>query len=153
MIELIAVIIIASILGGFFIQPLVTSPKTTNLYAERDRLLSDIRYAQSLAMFSNQRYRLDFSQSNQYRILDSSGNAINYLAAGGQNIALQSGTTLSTNTAGKYLVFSGLGVPAISSSATADGSNTNSSTNVSLSHGGTTLSVSVLAQTGYASAS
>lgn len=119
LIELILVIIIASILAALVMQPKMNKD-IVGLDTQVQRLLGDVRYVQALSLYSNQCYRLDFSHSSYYQILDSTGNPISYAPVGGVLITLDSGTMLTTNNSNRYLIFDGLGVPY--ASATANGS-------------------------------
>ena len=150
-VELAATILVISIVGAAVITPLVYDAGRLKLDAEAKRMLTDVRYVQSLSMFRNARYRLDLSNASSYRILTSSGGTFNYMAAGGTTINLQANTTLSFSSGDKYLVFSGLGVPAVSSSSSGSGSAIGSAVTITLTKNGISETVTVQPITGLAS--
>lgn len=152
-IELTAVIVIMGIIGAAVISPLVYDTGHMKLEGEAKRLLADIRYTQSLSMFRNARYRLNFSNSSaggSYSILTSNGGSYNYFAAGGTTIQLEPGTSLAINSTSNYLVFNGLGVPSLSSSSAGSGSATTSNTVITLTHNGKTKTITITPGTGLA---
>ncbi len=81
------------------------------LNAQSERLVSDIRYTQFLAMTLNTRYRLNFA-STSYSFSDLSGTAIIHPAYGSSSVSLLSNTTLSApGYTNGYVVFDRDGVP------------------------------------------
>jgi prepilin-type N-terminal cleavage/methylation domain-containing protein len=147
MVELIIVIVIASILAALALSPKLDLQPTT-LDTETKRLLGDVRYVQALSMFSNSRYRLDFSQAGYYRILDNMGSAISYYPASGTQIHLDSESSLSTNSSSKYLVFNGLGVPYASASSSGAGSATSSDYVITITNNSGSETVTIRPETG-----
>ena len=61
-IELSVIIIILGIVAAVLIKPVTYDTGTMTVDAEAKRLLADLRFTQSLSMFRNERYRLDFIQ-------------------------------------------------------------------------------------------
>ena len=154
LVELVAVIVVMGIVGAAFVAPLIYDTGHMKLEGEAKRLLADVRYTQSLSMFRNARYRLDFSNSNCpqnyncYAILTPAGGSFNYFASGGTKIKLESGTTLSVSSTSKYLVFDGLGAPALSSNNSGSGGAATSNTIITLTHNGRSKTVTVTPVTG-----
>ncbi len=152
-VELTAIIVVIGIVSAAAITPLVYDSGRVKLDAEAKRLLTDVRYVQSLSMFRNARYRLDLkSNVGSYRILNASGGNYDYLAAGGTAIYLEPNTSFSPapNT---YLVFSGLGEPALSSTSNGSGTPITTPYTLTLSQNGSTETVTIQPYTGLASSS
>lgn len=152
-VELTATIVVISIIGAVVVAPLAYDSDRVKLDAEVKRLLTDVRYVQSLSMFRNARYRLDLkSSAGSYRILTPSGGTYNYLAAGGTTVHLEPNTSFSPapNT---YLVFNGLGEPALSNTSNGNGTPITSTYTLTLSQHGSTETVTILPYTGLVSSS
>lgn len=144
-------VVVLSIVTAVLIKPANYDTGTMTVDAEAKRLLADVRFVQSLSMFRNQRFRLDLSNSSQYRILTGLGTAYNYFAAGGTTVSLNSGTTLSFSATNKYLVFTGLGIPAVSSSSSGVGSDISSVETITLTNSGHSETITIYPYTGLAS--
>lgn len=127
-IELVMVIVLISIVA-VYAAPRLSNVTDTKAGAFVDKLRADIRYAQNLAMTTNQRYRVYFNGSggsapaNGYSVVnnvtagiapdpDGSGNLIVTLNSGDY-----AGITVSTP-AGGYIEFNALGVPTAAAAIT-----------------------------------
>lgn len=118
-----------------------------NLGAQANQLASDIRYTQSLAMTSGQRYYLIKQSSNTYQILNASGSPIT-LAFGGTTMTLNSGITFGTltNLPNSLIAFDGKGTPYTTS--TSPGTILASTATMPLVSGSTTKTISITPETG-----
>jgi prepilin-type N-terminal cleavage/methylation domain-containing protein len=145
LIELTIVIVIVAILA--VIAMIAWPGQGINASAQAERLASDIRYVQNLAMTKHQRYRINFS-SSQYTLTDNASNGVIHPTTGSSVVSLPSGMSLSTSgLSNGYIEFESNGRPysapttALSSAAT-----------ITISTSTTADTVSVAAQTGKVSA-
>lgn len=112
--ELVIVIFITTILAIAFFN----SPTTATLDAnsEAQRLASELRYVQLLAMTQETRYRVNFINTTQYTLTQLNGTtAISHAGLrGGNTITLSPSFNLSTsNLPNNYIVFGTSGEPYI----------------------------------------
>ena len=107
LVELVSVLLLTAILAAVAMNQWPGAG--INLAAQADRLQSDIRYAQSLAMNRGQRYRLNLA-ADHYWISDAGGSVTVALpGSGAAVVTLSNGITLSS--AYGFLVFDGKGAP------------------------------------------
>ena len=147
LIELTIVIVVLLILA--VVLPRYTSDEV-NLDAQAQRLANDIRYAQSLTLSKNRRFRINFN-ANSYILTESDGStAVTHPVTGGTTFTLDSGITLTSNlTAGTgatrgAILFIGKGTPydAIANTALS------SDAQITLTLNGMTKTVRVAPETG-----
>ena len=146
--ELVITIVILAILG---VSSIILWPKKTlNLYAEANKVASDIRYVKALSMAFDENYRIDLTQNNSYKLLNASGNPINNFTKPSATIALPPGITIQTNSTDKYLAFDCFGTPYLSASNTTLGTKMASTLLITLMHNsGEQTIISVKQETGY----
>ena len=107
LIELIAVILIASILSVSAMSK--WSGTGINIASEAERIASDIRYVQSYASTHDQRYRINFLASS-YGFTNGTGlTVLLHPVTNASSITMTSGVSLTY--AHTYLVFDGKGIP------------------------------------------
>lgn len=142
LVELTIVIVVVGILITYVV--LMWPDKSIELDTQAAQLASDIRYVQSLSMSHNNNtatnnlylYRLDLSNSNQYQILDGSGNPIKYPPGSSTTIvSLGNGISMSNNRT-SYLVFDGTGTPYYSQTASGTGNKATQNMTITLSSPG-----------------
>jgi MSHA pilin protein MshC len=117
LIELVMVLVLIGIVAAF-VAPRLGNIAATNAGAFTDKLRSDIRYAQNLAMTRNQRHRVYFNAAPApnpgYAVTDGAG-AVAQDPAGGGNLSVilnagdYAGITLASPMA--YIEFDSLGKP------------------------------------------
>jgi prepilin-type N-terminal cleavage/methylation domain-containing protein len=110
---LIEVVIVVLAIGILAVYPLIKWPGTViNLAAEAERLASDIRYAQSLAMTKGDRYQFVRTSSNTYQIRSAAGTPV-ILGQGSSTVTLNTGITFGTfvNLPNNLIAFDGTGAP------------------------------------------
>lgn len=146
LIELIAVLIIVSILAAIIIPRLTM--QSLNLSAIAAQLATAIRYTQSLSMSQGQRYRINFA-SGSYQITDINGVAIVYPVTGSAAAIQVSPATLSgynpplTN---NYVAFDSQGVPYVDNISPATALVANAV--ITLTEGGATSNLTITPETG-----
>lgn len=115
--ELVLVIVLMSIIAVIAVPRFATSP---NLDAQMQQLLSDLRYAQQLAITHGQRFRVNFTLPSSYGITDLGGTAVANPSTGGNTITLPSDVTISslTNLPNNLIAFDEQGIPYSNSTAT-----------------------------------
>ncbi len=118
LIELIVVLMLMMIVGS--VAYMAWPNDDFNVSAQAESLASDIRYTQALSVTKNERHRVDFTNPEQYQILDSTGTAIVIPSVNATTVAFETGITHAS--AINYLVFDGHGAPY--SSTTSNGSGT-----------------------------
>ncbi len=131
-IELIMVMVILAILAAVAIPAFVSSPDINNR-AAAEILVSDIRWAQSLAIRQNSTNITFTTSATGYVVIDGSGTPVKQVAFGTGDYRSLSGITLTTTT----FTFDRCGTP----SAGQD---------IGVTAGGETVHVIVAAQTGRA---
>jgi prepilin-type N-terminal cleavage/methylation domain-containing protein len=118
LIEMIAILLILGLVAAFAV-PRWTA-RTTNLYAQTNNLLNDIRYTQNLAMTQGQRYRINLMAPNTYSITTLTGTAV--INPGSNTTVSTLGTGIQygtiTNLPSSLISFDGKGKPYIDSGAT-----------------------------------
>jgi prepilin-type N-terminal cleavage/methylation domain-containing protein len=158
LIELVIVIVLIGIIAAF-VAPKLGDVTSTKAGSFADKLRSDIRYAQNLAMSQNLRYRVYFntapSPNPGYAVVnDANGNgtwgevgevALDPAGSGNLSITLNAGqyagiTFSAVGFSGNYIEFNSLGIPFDNAGALTVNKN------VTISPGGTI--VTVTAQTG-----
>ena len=144
LVELLITFIIIGILSiGVYVM---WSTTTISLRNEADVIARDIEYTRNLSMTENSRYRVDLTNSSQYRILTSSGTAITVPSTWDQTTAtLPSGYTLTTS---NYLVFDGKGTPYLSTTATGSGTAITSNLTLTLTADSLTVQIVITPETG-----
>jgi len=145
LIELIIVLILMSILAVWTVNQ--WPGLTLNLPTQAQQLANNIRYAQSLSMSTDQRYRLVILSSTTYQLTNSSGTAV-IMAAGNTIVTLNSGITFGTltNLPNNLVAFDGQGIPYVN--ATTPGTALSANGTIPLSANGQTTSVIITPQTG-----
>jgi MSHA pilin protein MshC len=112
LIELVMVMVLIGIIA-VFVAPMLGNITSTNAGSFVDKLRADIRYAQDVAMTSNQRIRVTMVAANAYSITDSMGNSL-VDPATGRNYPVTLGAGISFGVVtfnGNYVEFDSLGVP------------------------------------------
>lgn len=144
--ELASVLVIIGVLSA-----LVTfswSDSSIRLTAQAQRLKTDIRYIQMLSMAEHKMYRINFVNSTQYSITESDGVTPVYFPGSAINTTTtDAGITLSSNRS--PLFFNSFGTPFISTSIAL----TNNAVITFTTTDGSTSSVIIRPETGYASVS
>ena len=105
LIELTIVILIISIIS---IYASMRWPQGMELDAQTEKLASDIRLVQSLAMNRHQRFRINLT-ATQYQLFDGNNNPLPHPASNNAIIPLEPGVTLTTTNAN--IIFNSEGVP------------------------------------------
>jgi prepilin-type N-terminal cleavage/methylation domain-containing protein len=114
---LVELIIVISIISLIVVTTVKWPSRKTNLYAQVQKLTSDIQYVQFLAMSRDERYRIQFNQ-NSYVLTkpDANNTPINFPSVvqspntTHRNIVqLEAGITLSADT--QSIIFDGQGTP------------------------------------------
>ncbi len=141
-VEILAVIVLLSILGVFFAPRIITTAAVST-GANYDQLIRDIKLTQSLSMARNERYRIIINNTSYY-IENSSGSRYDHGVFGTNNISLGTGVTFSTNLTSNTLIFNGLGRPYSVSGLLSSAANI-----IITSPGGVTQTISVAPETGF----
>lgn len=147
LIELVVVLALIGIMAVLVVPRWTTAP---TLDAQTQQALSNLRYAQQLAMTHNQRFRVNFT-STTYDISDLAGTAITNPTTGSTSITLTGGVTLTwTNLPNNLVAFDENGTPYTDSAAT-----TPLATNATivLHSGSITRTITITQQTGSMAAS
>ena len=140
--EFILVLILTAILSAVVIEKWPGS--SINITAQADRLISDIRYVQSLSMTRGQRYRINFTATS-YSITDAAGTTpVPHPMNNATSVALNSDITLTTTHG--FLVFDGNGAPY--TTATLPGTALASDAVITLTTNGATRTIRISPQTG-----
>lgn len=148
---LIEIVIVIAII---FVLAVVAMPKWSigafNLGGQVSQLMSDLRFAQNLAMTKGARYYWIKTSGNTYQIRDSAGNPVQ-LAFGNTTVTLSSGITFGSlvNLPNALINFDGQGVPYTNLSS--PGTKLSATAQIPLTVNSTTLTVSVSPTTGFAS--
>ncbi len=144
-VELIIVMMLISVLavGAYLNWP----GKTLQLGGQISQIANDIRYAQSLSMSKDQRYRFVITSSTTYQITNSSGTAI-ILALGSSTITLGTGITFGslTNLPNNLIAFGSDGTPYVDTAS--PGTALASAATIPITANGETRSVQISPQTG-----
>ena len=116
LIELVAVIVVISILSIYALPKVASNATLVNF--EAIRVLNDIRYTQLLSMLSGQRYRWVKTSSTSYQILNFAGSAV-MLPNGSTTYTLASGVSFGslTNLPSSLIAFDTTGTPYTTSSS------------------------------------
>lgn len=147
LIELVIVIVIVAIIA--VIATIAWPGQAISASAQAERLASDIRYMQNLAMTKHERYRVNFPSSTQYTLTDDSGVGVTHPSAGSSSINLESGMSLSTSgLPNNYIEFESNGRPYTSPSTALSGTAT-----ITISTSNSSDTVSIAPQTGKVSVS
>jgi len=143
-VEFIVVIVLISIVAAIAVPRWVTSP---NLDAQTQQLLSDLRYAQMLAITHGQRFRVNFTLPSSYGITTLAGTAVPNISTNTNTITLRSGITISglTNLPNNLIAFDEQGIPYSDSAATVPLA---ANATITLSYNGMTRSIVITQQTG-----
>ena len=146
LVELVTVIILLSLLA-VWASP-VSESSSTEVIAEAEQLLNDLRYTQALSMTQGQRYYLIKQSSNTYQIMNASGTPI-LLPFGSTTATLKSGITFGTltNLPNNLVAFDGRGAPYTSTGT--GGTALASTATIPMTAGGNTSTVSLSPVTGY----
>jgi Tfp pilus assembly protein FimT len=129
----------------------IALPYTNNdmvmISAEAERLATEIRYAQSLAMTRGQPHWIAFSGNNGYQFFASGAVAVPHPAGEASPVRLQTGTTFALASLPNSLVaFNGLGIPYIDSTPVSSVLATNA--NITVARGSESRIVRVFSTTG-----
>lgn len=144
LVELVATIIIIAIIAAAAYPRWITSP---GLDAQTEQLLSNLRYAQFLAITHGSRFRLNFTLPSSYNITSIAGSAVSNPSTGSSTITLTGGVTITglTNLPNNLVAFDETGSPYTNSTATtALGANAV----ITLQGDGVTRTITITQQTG-----
>ena len=145
---LIEVVIVVLAIGILAIYPLIKWPGTIiNLDAEAERIVSDIRYAQSLSMTRGVRYQFIRTSSNTYQIRSSAGTPV-LLGEGSTTATLNSGITFGTfiNLPSNLVAFDSTGTPYTDN--TSPGTALSTSASIPITADGKTKTIVITPETG-----
>lgn len=145
LLEMVIVIVIISIIS--IVSVFYAQTASFSLYDEAQQIANNIRYAQSLAMTSGQRYSWVKTSATSYQIQNSSGTAI--LLSGGSTTAnFLAGVSFGTlaNLPNNLISFDGRGTPY--TTAGSPGTPLASNASIALSASGMTSTITIVAGTG-----
>lgn len=145
LIELIMVMLVITILA---VMPLFEWPGAgINVAAQGDLFANDIRYAQTLAMSKQQRYRIVRASANTYQILNTAGTPA-LLPSGGTTMTLDDGIIFGSwgNLTNNLIEFDSRGTPYLAIGSTPLSAGT--TYQISLTGGGATKNIVITPQTG-----
>jgi prepilin-type N-terminal cleavage/methylation domain-containing protein len=152
LIEVTSVIILVAIIAAFAVSRWPNKSSFLVL-GQAEKLASDIRYTQSLAVTHNAGYRLNLNTvSGTYTITDVNGALVTHPVTGTTTITLASGTAFGaiSNLPNNLIGFNSKGIPGINSTITTGLSTT---ATIAISGGGITHTVSIIPNTGTVSVS
>ncbi|MBU0455318.1 MAG: GspH/FimT family pseudopilin [Pseudomonadota bacterium] len=144
----IELVIVVAIIGILSVVAILNWPSNTVLLDAQTAVVAhDIRYAQSLSMAKNQRFRFVRISSSSYQIQDSSGTP-QYLPAGGTTVNLGSGISFGsfTNLPNNLIAFDTEGIPYVTTGS--PGTKLTSTAIVRVVSGGVTRTISISPDTG-----
>jgi len=140
-IEMVMVIVILGILASY-VSIKSPSPISFDLNGATNQLLNNIRLTKSLSMSLNEQYRIALdSTNNRYQLQDSSGAPFPHPATNLDFTDLPTDVSLAGSST---IIFNALGQPLIS------GSLITSPVTITLNAGGTSQSIIIEPQTGFA---
>lgn len=144
LVEFLIVIVLISIIAVIAVPQWTTS---SNLDAQTQQLLSDLRYTQMLAITHGQRFRLNLVLPNSYGITNLAGTAVPNPSTGTNTITLTSGVTITglSNLPNNLIAFDERGIPYSDSAATTPLA---ANATITLSGNGMTRSIVITQQTG-----
>ena len=148
LIELIVTILLIAIIA------VSVAPKwpvhSLSLSQEIRRILHDIRYTQTLSMFTGERYRWVQLSGNSYQIVNAAGIPV-LLPTGSTILTLTNDVTFGSliNLPNNLIAFDRQGIPYINTGI--PGTALSATALIPLLNGGQTHSVTITPQTGYAS--
>jgi len=145
-VELIVVLTLIALIAAIGVPRWIG--QTPNLEAQKQQLISDIRYTQNLAMTHGQRYRINFTLPSSYNITNAAGTAVTNPSTGASTITLASGITLSAlgNLPNNLLGFDEHGIPYTDSAVTTTQLATNAT--ITVTANGVNQVITVTPQTG-----
>lgn len=109
LIEFVIVIVLVAILAATAMMRTPGDQVVTA--AQAQSLMEDIRHTQILSMTNNTRYRMDFTSTSQYRILNSAGAPMIIPSTGTTVAVFPTAISRSLNFSSQYLIFDATGTP------------------------------------------
>lgn len=135
------------VLVGIVIFVVTKDPsKQIQVDSQAERLVSDLRFMQHLAMSENERTRVNFS-SGQYTLTELNGSTgIDHPSLNINVVAMPSGVTLSDDLPSGYVVFDGLGQPYVDNGS--PGTALGSTATITFTSGSDVETVTIAPETG-----